>query len=95
MGIENLTGHVNKKPRTRNKKPQNGQIVEWSNGCRFQPPGTGEMFIATGQTFPPAPFQPEGGADRRSKRNFLVIGYWLLGIENLFESINKKHRTRN
>ncbi len=70
-------------------------MVEGLKDWDVSPPGTGEMFIATGQTFPPAPFQPEGGADRRSKRNFLVIGYWLLGIENLFESINKKHRTRN
>jgi len=39
---------INKKYRTRNKKRENGQIVEWSNGCRFQPPGTGEMFIKAG-----------------------------------------------
>jgi len=29
------------------------------------------------------PFRPDAGADRRIKRNFLVIEYWLLGIENL------------
>jgi len=32
LGVENLTEHVNEKPRTRNKKPQNGQIVGWPNG---------------------------------------------------------------
>ncbi len=55
LGIENLTGHVNKKPRTRNQKPQNGQMAELSNGYHFQPPGTGEMFIKAGQTFPRPP----------------------------------------
>jgi len=34
-------------------------------------------------SLPPAPFQPDGGADRRIKRNFWVIEYWLLIIGHL------------
>jgi len=73
---------INKKRRTRNKKPQNGQIVEWLR--RLAEPGTGGMFIEYRSAFPPAPFQPDGGADFRIKHDF---GYWLLIFGHLFLQI--------
>ncbi len=73
-------------------------MVGWLYGSMVEALGCtrdGWNVYRTQSNLPPAPFQTDGGADHCSKRYFLGIGYWLLGIENLTGHVNKKPRTRN